>query len=226
MLHEPLDAPPTIGLSGEIKRLVVVVDRSMVLEAIGRALRHGEGFQLVGLLDGRTPTASVLAKLRPDVIVIDEMQRPEIALARLREAAEHAPKAKRLLLTARMDERWLGHVLDAGADGVLSKAVPPESMGTLLYEMASGHLVQRFQRAAAARKEPPCPLSRREREILGLTAEGFTNQQIARELWVTEQTVKFHLSNLYRKLGVGNRTEASRYAYLHGLIAPPRRLAS
>ena len=59
-----------------------------------------------------------------------------------------------------------------------------------------------------------------------LTAEGYTNGRIARELWVTEQTVKFHLSNTYRKLGVANRTEATRYAYLHNLVAPHERLAS
>ena len=64
-----------------------------------------------------------------------------------------------------------------------------------------------------------CPLTDRELEILRLAAAGNTNSQIARELWVTEQTVKFHLSNTYRKLGVANRTEASRYAHVHDLVA-------
>jgi DNA-binding NarL/FixJ family response regulator len=63
-----------------------------------------------------------------------------------------------------------------------------------------------------------CPLTPRELEILRAAAEGPTNAQIARQLWVTEQTVKFHLSNIYRKLGVSNRTEASRYALMHGLV--------
>src|SRR5262249_2595781 len=61
-------------------------------------------------------------------------------------------------------------------------------------------------------------LTRREREILQLVAEGHSNSQLARMLWVTEQTVKFHLSNIYRKLNVTNRTEASRWAQLHGLL--------
>ena len=74
--------------------------------------------------------------------------------------------------------------------------------------------------------EEDCPLTDRELEILKLVAEGHTNGRIARELWVTEQTVKFHLSNTYRKLGVANRTEASRYAHLHNLTAPRERLAS
>ena len=61
-------------------------------------------------------------------------------------------------------------------------------------------------------------LTRRELEILTLVAEGHSNAQLARMLWVTEQTVKFHLSNIYRKLNVSNRTEASRWAQVHGLL--------
>ena len=61
-------------------------------------------------------------------------------------------------------------------------------------------------------------LTRREREILQLVARGHSNRRVARRLWVTEQTVKFHLSNVYRKLGVSNRTEAGRWAQLNGLL--------
>ena len=61
-------------------------------------------------------------------------------------------------------------------------------------------------------------LSSRELEVLKLVAGGATNGDIARKLWVTEQTVKFHLSNVYRKIGVANRTEASRYAHVNGLV--------
>ena len=208
-----------------MKRLVIVADHSLVLQRIRLALRQTAGFQLVGLIDGRSSAAGALAELRPEVVVIDEMQVQANAIARMREAAEHAPKAKRLLLTAHMDEDWVGQVFEAGADGVLSKTVHPVSMGTLLREIVQGHVVQRFQPAVVTH-EVDCPLTEREREILILTAEGLTNQRIARELWVTEQTVKFHLSNLYRKLGVGNRTEASRYAYMHNLVRPHEQLAS
>ena len=70
-------------------------------------------------------------------------------------------------------------------------------------------------------------LTKREVEILQLVAEGHSNSQLAKMLWVTEQTVKFHLSNIYRKLEVSNRTEASRWAQLHGLLpaAPGRATA-
>ena len=69
-------------------------------------------------------------------------------------------------------------------------------------------------------------LTRRELEILQLVAEGHSNAQLAKMLWVTEQTVKFHLSNIYRKLDVANRTEASRWAQVRGLLPAPARQAS
>jgi DNA-binding CsgD family transcriptional regulator len=69
-------------------------------------------------------------------------------------------------------------------------------------------------------------LTKREREILQLVAEGYSNAQLARMLWVTEQTVKFHLSNVYRKLNVANRTEAARWAQLHGLVATPGQIVA
>jgi DNA-binding CsgD family transcriptional regulator len=71
-------------------------------------------------------------------------------------------------------------------------------------------------------KQPAADLTRRELEILKLVAEGHSNSQLARMLWVTEQTVKFHLSNIYRKLDVANRTEASRWAQVHGLLSATR----
>ena len=63
-------------------------------------------------------------------------------------------------------------------------------------------------------------LTDREREILSFVASGATNAEIARKLWITQQTVKFHVSNVYRKLEVGNRTEACHYAHVNGLVAP------
>jgi DNA-binding CsgD family transcriptional regulator len=81
--------------------------------------------------------------------------------------------------------------------------------------------------AAPAGGQMPLGVTPREAEILRLVAEGHSNADVARMLWIAEQTVKFHLSNIYRKLNVSNRTEASRWAQLHGLLAGrPRRVAA
>jgi DNA-binding NarL/FixJ family response regulator len=209
-----------------MKRLMIVADHSFVVQAIRLALRQTAGFQVVGFFDGRGSVRDALTQLRPDVVLVDDMQETENAVARLREIAADAPQAKALLLTLRMDSEWLDEAFEAGAHAVVSKTVHPVSLGTLLREISQGNVVHRYEKRATAATEDDCPLTERELEILRLVAEGYTNGRIARELWVTEQTVKFHLSNTYRKLGVANRTEASRYAHLHNLTVPRERLAS
>ena len=210
-----------------MKRLLIVADHSLVAHSIRLALKQTAGFQVIGVIDGRDSATEALVDMRPDVVLVDDMHDPRInvqrdpdhALARLREAVEHAPRAQRLLLTLRMNEGWMSEVFEAGAHAVLSKSMHPVSLGTMLREVVRGNVVHRFERQPAVMAD--CPLTLREKEILGLVAEGATNGQIARSLWVTEQTVKFHLSNTYRKLGVANRTEASHYAHVNNLVAAP-----
>ena len=214
-----------------MKRLLIVADHSLVAHSIRLALKQTAGFRVVGVIDGRMTARDALMDLRPDVVLVDDMHdpratgpRPDHAFARLREAADHAPSAQRLLLTADMAEERLSDVFEAGAHAVLSKAMHPVSLGTMLREVVRGNVVHRYERRAPA-AAADCPLTLREKEILGLVAEGHTNGQIARRLWVTEQTVKFHLSNTYRKLGVANRTEASHYAHLNNLMPVPSPVA-
>jgi DNA-binding NarL/FixJ family response regulator len=201
-----------------MKRLLIVADRSLVVHTIRLALRQTSGFEIVGFVDGRSPVRDALVAHRPDVVLVDDLEDTELALERLREATEHLPVARLLLLTARMEDARLAEVFEAGADAVLSKSMHPVSLGTMLREVVRGNVVHRYESPPRVAAEP-CPLTPREREILLLAAEGHTNGQIARQLWVTEQTVKFHLSNTYRKLGVANRTEASHYAHVHALAA-------
>ena len=205
-----------------MKRLLIIADHSFVVQSIRLALRQTAGFQVVGFVDGRVPTATVLADLTPDVVLVDDMQESENALARLREVSAVLPEARSLLLTLRMDPEWLEDAFDAGAGSVISKTMHPVALGTLLREITNGNVVHRFRSKRAEAQAEDCPLTTRELEILRLVAEGQTNGSIARALLVTEQTVKFHLSNTYRKLGVANRTEASRYAYMHDLMGAPR----
>jgi DNA-binding NarL/FixJ family response regulator len=210
-----------------MKRLLIVADHSLVIHGIRLALRQTAGFQVAGFVDGRVAIAGALERVTPDIVLMDDMQEPEHALARLREVAALAPAAQTVLITQRMDDEWIQEAFEAGAHAVISKTVHPVALGTLLREISQGNVVHRYQpRAAAVQEEEECPLTQRELEILCLVAEGQTNGRIARQLWVTEQTVKFHLSNTYRKLGVANRTEASRYAYVHDLVSPREQLAS
>jgi DNA-binding NarL/FixJ family response regulator len=202
----------------EVKRLVIVADNSFAAQSIRLALRQTAGFQVVGFVDGSVTITPRLAELTPDLIVVDDTQEHEHAQERLEELVQVVPLAKRVFLTIRMDDETVSQAFEHGADAVISKSVHPVSLATLLREISRDAVVH-MPRQSARKPVQDCPLTDRELEILRLVAQGYTNGKIARELWVTEQTVKFHLSNTYRKLGVANRTEASRYAHLNDLMA-------
>jgi len=200
-------------------RLMIVADNSFAAQSVRLALRQTAGFQVIGFVDGSVPISSKAAELAPDIIVIDDTHEPEHAIARLEELTAMLPASKRVFLTMNMDDERLADVFEAGAEAVISKAVHPVSLATLLREISRDTVIHVPRKAASKSPRSECPLTDRELEILRLVAQGYTNGRIARELWVTEQTVKFHLSNTYRKLGVANRTEASRYAHLNDLVA-------
>jgi DNA-binding NarL/FixJ family response regulator len=145
----------------------------------------------------------------------------------IRRAKTLAPGIRAIVLSAHHDTAHIDAALSAGAAAYVVKTAHPDDVASAVRQ-AFDHSV--FL-AGAPRpvggppvaatppgSEAPGGLTRRELEILRLVAEGHSNSQLARMLWVTEQTVKFHLSNIYRKLGVSNRTEASRWAQLNGLL--------
>jgi DNA-binding NarL/FixJ family response regulator len=213
-----------------LKSMVIVADSSFVIETIRLALRNSAGLKILGKLDGRASVRQPIADHQPNIVLVDEMQASDEALERIRECREEAPAASILLLSMRMDDEWVARAIDAGVDACLSKSTHLPTLGLLIREVVDRNIISaplpsvseiRFSGSAE-------DLTAREREILGLAAAGLTNARIGRELWVTEQTVKFHLSNIYRKLGVSNRTEASRFAHANGLVqgAGPRLVAA
>jgi DNA-binding NarL/FixJ family response regulator len=190
----------------------------MVVQAIRLALRNTAGFRVVATLDGRVTVRAQLAELVPDVVLVDEMCQRTNAIARLREAADELPGAKLVLLSAGLDGGALDDAFEAGAEAVVSRQLHPVTLGTLLREIVHGNVVHAPRPPRAVPGTLPHPLTARELEVLRLVAEGQTNGRVAAALSVSEQTVKFHLCNIYRKLGVGNRTEATRHAHLHALV--------
>lgn len=200
-----------------MKRVVVIADHPFAVERVRRALRHAPDLRLIAALDGRCPVGARLVGTNVDVVLIDAMRCLEDALARVRELAADPAATRILLLADATSQALVESAFDAGADTVISKSVHPIALGTLLRETVAGTIVHRKRRARWA-PTIPLPLTAREVEILGRAAEGLTNAEIARDLWITEQTVKFHLSNCYRKLGVANRTQATRYAFANSLV--------
>lgn len=210
-----------------MQRLVVVADNSLMLEAISIGLRHSGEFKLLGQIDGRAVSWRAIVDAAPDVVLLDEMDRSEETLALIRRIKSSSPEIAVIVLTIDMEPDWLDAIFEAGAGGAISKSTHPVALATLVRETVSGHVVHRYKRLSApsgriaeGSSDDDSALTMRELEVLRLVAGGSTNGEIARALWVTEQTVKFHLSNVYRKLEVGNRTEASHFAHVNGLVSP------
>lgn len=209
-----------------MKRLVIIADNSFLVEAIRVGLRNCGTLKLVGYADMRTTSARSITQAGPDAVLIDDVNQSEEALALIGEIKAEAHRISVVVLTLQMENDWLERIFDAGAMCAISKATHPIALATLLRETLNGNVLHRFSRCSSADGQLPAavaaehlPLTARELEILQLVAAGSANGEVARKLWVTEQTVKFHLRNIYRKLDVANRTEASRFAHLNGLVS-------
>ena len=171
---------------------------------------------------------------QPDVLLLepDDGVTTSGGLDLMRRASDARPGLKIVVLGESQDNAAIDAAFDAGAVAYVFKSAHPDDLGSAIRQafdvsifLAPTHWG--LSLANGGRVPEPAPaqntpgLTKREVEILQLVSEGHSNGELARMLWVTEQTVKFHLSNIYRKLGVANRTEASRWAQVHGLLAVP-----
>jgi len=182
----------------------------------------------VRVLGKATRSSSALAFLSdsaPDLLITGiRMPEGEMdGISLVREALQLAPSMKAIVLSMYEDRAHVEAAFAAGAAAYVLKSANPDDLRSAIRQAfePSLFLASDFMHGAPepAEKGPvDAGLTRREVEILQLVAEGYSNAQLAKMLWVTEQTVKFHLSNIYRKLGVANRTEASRWAQLNGLL--------
>lgn len=205
-------------------RIVLADDHELVLEGLRGLLQGEPDMEVIGTATNGQRLMEVVHQLEPDLVVVD-LQMPSMdgleVLERIRQ--EKLP-VRVLLLTAFGDGEAMQRALELEADGFALKTDPPRQTVAAIRNVAHGHLV--FPRGALrggvgqAPTNPLSSLSDREREFLALVAEGQTNAQIADRLSVTDHTVKFHLQNIFQKLGVTNRTEAARLYHQYRPRAP------
>jgi len=136
-----------------------------------------------------------------------------------------SPDGKRVVVLSMHDDpQHVNQALADGACGYIVKSIEPAELASAIRHTVDGTVFTSAGAPSSLRStsqdSPQRLITERELEILQYVAEGLSNSQIGKQLWVTEQTVKFHLSNTYRKLGVANRTEAAHYAHVHGLLTP------
>jgi DNA-binding NarL/FixJ family response regulator len=186
-------------------------------------LRKSGEFELLGSVDAEAATVEEILEDAPEVILIDSADPIERTVALIQQVRHEREDIAIIVLTLSPEPAALDAIFAAGATGAISKAASPVALPTLIRETIDGRVLHVHRPPGHVQGFAPAEgthalLSNRELEVLKLVAGGATNGEIARKLWVTEQTVKFHLSNVYRKIGVANRTEASRYAHVNGLV--------
>jgi NarL family two-component system response regulator LiaR len=197
------------------------------LDAIELVLNR-VGVDVVGKTSSGSEAIRLVEDRKPDLLTleIDPLLGEPGGLEVLRTVRPSAADLRAIVLSAHHDTGHIDGALAAGASAYVVKTAHPDDVASAVRQ-AFDHSVFMpgspppvgISAGAPERPERPGGLTRRELEILKLVAEGHSNSALARMLWVTEQTVKFHLSNIYRKIDVTNRTEASRWAQINGLLS-------
>jgi DNA-binding NarL/FixJ family response regulator len=201
---------------------VIADDHRLVLDGIRRALEADGEFEIVGETQSGTQVLPLVAREKPDLVLLDVRMPHMDGLACLDEIKRRHPDIKVVMLSASTSGDLIDAALRRGASAYVVKSVNPDDLPATLRQALEGNVHTAIglegEQTSGAKS---LGLTEREITILGALARGLSNDEIAKEFWVAPQTVKFHLTNIYRKLGVKNRTEATRLAYQHGLVESP-----
>ena len=204
-------------------RVVLAEDHALMRDAVRLVCDDADDVDLVGTVANGHELLPLLARVEADFVLLD-VQLPGLdGLACLEALAQHHPRVKTAMLSAVDDKPVIEAAFRRGAVGYILKTVNPFDLPGAIRQMVDESVIHRP--LAAPGSESPASraaaLSEKELAVLAELCHGSTNKQIASRLWLSEQTVKFHLRNIYRKLGIKSRTEALRYAYEHDLAAAP-----
>lgn len=208
-------------------RILLVDDHTLIRKGLRALIAGWEGFEVAGEAKDGEEALELALKLRPDIILMDIYMPRLNGLEATRRLKTLLPESKVVILTVDDNPETLMAALEAGAKGYLLKTVEPQQLYFLLQEVARGEmsltltliekLLPRLTRTPALNS-----LSAREKEVLELVAQGFTNREIAQRLYISENTVKNHLRSILEKLQTKNRLQAVQYALQQGWIKAPK----
>jgi DNA-binding NarL/FixJ family response regulator len=210
-------------------KVLIADDHPLMLQGIRRALETSESIEVVGEARSGEEVLALVERRKPDLVLLD-LHMPGLGgLMCVAELKERFPDVKTVVISASDDRASIDAALHAGANAYILKSVSPVDIPSVLRQAATGAVYHAPSAATVRGGEQPSPggpeLTPRETTILMAVADGLTTKAISQDLWLSEHTVKFHLTNIYRKLGVTNRSAAVRYAFEND-IAPSGAMAA
>jgi two-component system response regulator DevR len=213
-------------------RVLIVDDHAVVRIGLRTVLSHAAGFRVVGEAQTAAEAVQLNEQTRPDVVLMDVRLPDGSGVEACRKIKASHPDARVLMLTSYSDEEAIVGAVMAGASGYLLKQADAERLIQAIREAAAGEssldpraagaLLTQFRELSAKQAEAELAgLTDRERRMLALIAEGYTNRAIGEVLHLSEKTVRNHVSQLLRKLGFQRRSQAAAWAGQRRLELPP-----
>jgi DNA-binding NarL/FixJ family response regulator len=207
-------------------KILIADDNRLMLEGFRRALERVEDIEIAGVTHSGADLLGLVERRRPEVVALELGLRTADGRSCLEALGQEHPHVKVVVLSTLATPEIIRAALGAGARAFITKNINPLDIPSAIRQAYDGsvyHIVASASGPDDALRE--AGLTAREITMLKSLARGLSNKAISQELWVTEQTVKFHLTNVYRKLGVPSRTAAVRYAHEHGLVGAERERA-
>ncbi len=209
-------------------RVVIVDDQPLLTDGFRRIIDAQPEMEVVGTANDGASGVSMSQDLKPDVVLMDINMPVMNGVSATRKIHDLLPDTKVLILTVNADDMHVFQGIKAGATGYLLKDCTPDDLSRAIKNVHAGDTVMPPEIARKmllafeeADTEPSAPkLTDRELEVMNALARGLGNKQIARKLAISEKTVRNHISNIYNKLHVYDRTQAVLYAIREGLVDP------
>ena len=231
MTTQQTTGPVGVG-TGRTTRLLIVDDHSMFADSLSMALSTESDMTVVGTAPTLARARAMIVSEAPDVVLLDHRLPDGLGVDSIHELKELRPSAKIVVLTAAAEDAMLVTATEAGCAGFILKTSPLDELVAAVRTAAAGEimvsselLARLLNRLHHRDDEPAHELTGREREILGLIAEGLTNGAIAKRLFISVNTVRNHVQNILAKLDAHSKLEALSIAIRDGLIDPPGGMA-
>lgn len=213
----------------EAIRILIADDHTVVRKGLKALITTEPGLEVVGEAADGEEAIRRARILKPDVILMDMSMPHKDGVAAIQAIRAEDPQARILVLTSFAEDKKILAAIKAGALGYLLKDASPDELLRAIQEVYRGKsslhptvaqkVIHAIQGPSDEQEHAQSGLTDREVEILKLIAKGFPNQQIAKQLYISERTVRTHVSNILRKLNLPNRTQAALYAVREGLVA-------